>query len=112
MAQLAKEATQPVTESRQDQRMPADVAAIVERGYAIWASDKVDAALRARFSGERIPVAGVRHVRVWGLQVDDERVLPGLERTRIPDEDIWEINLVSSSGSKYEIDSRLLRPAP
>ena len=84
--------------------MPEDVAAIVECGYAIWASDEVDAALRARFS--------VRHVRVWGLQVDDERVLPGLERTQIPDEDIWEINLVSSSGSKYEIDSRLLRPAP
>jgi hypothetical protein len=101
-----------VTESGQETRMPAIVAAIVECGYAIWATDDIDAALRARFDSERIPVAGVRHVRVWGLQVDDERVLPGLERTQIPDEEIWEINLVSSSGSKFEIDSRLLRPAP
>ena len=59
MAQLAQEATQPVTEPGKNQRTPADVAAIVESGYAIW-----------------------------------------------------EINLVSGSGSKYEIDSRLLRPAP
>ena len=101
-----------MTESGQETRMPAIVAAIVECGYAIWATDDIDAALRARFDSERIPVAGVRHVRVWGLQVDDERVLPGLERTQIPDEEIWEINLVSSSGSKFEIDSRLLRPAP
>ena len=101
-----------MTESGQETRMPAIVAAIVECGYAIWATDDIDAALRARFDSERIPVAGVRHVRVWGLQVDDERVLPGLERTQIPDEEIWEINLVSSSGSKFEIDSRLLQPAP
>lgn len=100
-----------MTEPERDARMPANVAAIVECGFAIWASDDIDGGLRARFDSERIPVAGVRHIRVWGLQIDDERVLPGLERTQIPDEEIWEINLVSSSGSKYEIDSRLLRPS-
>jgi hypothetical protein len=92
--------------------MPVEVAAIVECGVAIWAGDAVDTALRARFDAERIPVAGVRHVRVWGLQVDDERELPGHERTQIPDEEIWELNLVSADGSKYGFDSRLLRPAP
>jgi hypothetical protein len=44
--------------------MPAELSAIVECGYAIWASDDVDATLRARFDEQRIPVVGVRHVRV------------------------------------------------
>ena len=91
--------------------MPPDVAEIVECGFAIWASDNVDDKLRARFDADRIPVAGVRHVRIWGLQVDDERALPGRERTQIPDEEVWEINLEALDGSKYEVDSRLLRAA-
>ena len=91
--------------------MPTEVAAIVERGYATWASDKVDPVLRARFKAARIPVVSVRHVRVWGLQVDDERELPGRERTQIPDEEIWEVNLRAIDGSKFEVDSRLLKPA-
>jgi hypothetical protein len=91
--------------------MPDELTAIVNSGYAIWANDEVDAALRARFDSRRIPVVGVRHVRVWGLQVDDERELPGLERTQIPDEDIWEVNLRALDGSKFEVDSRLLKPA-
>lgn len=92
--------------------MPANVAAIAETGYATWASDAVDAALRTRFDDERIPVVGVRQVRVWGLQVDDERELPGLERTQIPDEEIWEVNLEAKDGSRFEVESRLLKPAP
>ena len=91
--------------------LPADVAAIVESGFAIWRGDGVDPALRRKFADDRIPVAGVRHVRVWGLQVDDERELPGLERTQIPDEEIWEVNLVSLDGGRYEVDSKLLRSA-
>lgn len=91
--------------------IPDEVAAIVERGYAAWASDDVDPILRARFEAARIPVVSVRHVRVWGLQVDDERELPGRERTQIPDEDIWEVNLRAIDGSKFEVDSRLLKPA-
>lgn len=92
--------------------MPAELAAIVDCGYAIWASDGVDEAMRARFDGERIPVVGVRNVRVWGLQVDDERELPGLERTQMPDEELWEVNLEALNGSRYEFDSTLLKPAP
>ena len=95
-----------------EKTMPAELTAIVECGYAIWAADSVDAEVRARFDGERIPVAGVRQVRIWGLQVDDERELPGLERTQIPDEEIWEVNLVATNGSKFEFDSTLLKPAP
>jgi len=93
-------------------KMPASVAAIAEAGYAIWASNDIDDAFRSRFDDERIPVAGVRHVRVWGLQVDDERELPGLERTQMADEEIWEVNLEAKNGSKYEVESRLLKPAP
>ena len=92
--------------------MPAALAAIVECGYATWATDDVDDAMRARFDSERIPVAGVRNVRVWGLQVDDERELPGLERTEVPDEELWEVNLEATNGSKYEFESTLLKPAP
>ena len=92
--------------------MPAELAAIVDCGYAIWATDAVDEAMRARFDSERIPVVGVRNVRVWGLQVDDERELPGLERTQVPDEELWEVNLEALNGSRYEFDSTLLKPAP
>jgi len=92
--------------------MPEDLMTLVNNGYAIWASDDVDAALRARFDSERIPVVGVRHVRVWGLQVDDERELPGLERTQIADDEIWEVNLEAKDGSRFEVESRLLKPAP
>jgi hypothetical protein len=92
--------------------MPADVAAILERGFAIWSKDTVDAALRDRFDATRIPVVGVRHVRIWGLQVDDERALPGRERSRMADEELWEVNLEALDGSKYEFDAALLRPAP
>ena len=100
-----------MTDKPKPNAMPENVLAIADCGYAIWAGDDVDDALRARFDSQRIPVAGIRHVRVWGLQVDDERELPGHERTQIPDEEIWEINLVSASGSHYEVDSRLLKPA-
>jgi hypothetical protein len=51
------------------------------------------------------------NVRVWGLQVDDERELPGHERTQIPDDEIWEINLEAKDGSHYEVDSRKLKAA-
>jgi len=92
--------------------MPQHVAAISLCGYAIWASDEVDPKLRTKFDGERIRVAGVRNVRVWGLQVDDERELPGRERTSIPDEETWEINLEANDGSHYEFESTLLKAAP
>ena len=92
--------------------LPSGLAAILDVGFAIWADASINAALRDKFHSERIPVVGVRQVRVWGLQVDDERELPGLERTQIPDEEVWEVNLEAKDGSKYEFDSSLLKPAP
>ena len=91
--------------------MPDHVAAIVARGFAAWASEDVSPALRKHFPDERIRVAGVRHVRVWGIQVDDERELPGHERTQIPDEELWEIKLEAPDGSTFEVNSTLLKPA-
>jgi hypothetical protein len=91
--------------------MPPRVAAIADCGFAIWAKDDVDPTFRARFDAERIPVTGVRNVRIWGLQVDDERELPGHERTSIPDEEVWEVNLEASDGSHFEVDSSWLKPA-
>ena len=93
-------------------KMPPHVAAISACGYATWANDEVDLKLRAKFDDERIRVAGIRNVRVWGLQVDDERELPGRERTSIPDEETWEINLEANDGSHYEFESTLLKAAP
>ena len=100
-----------MTEQKNSPTMPAHVVSILDCGFAIWASDDVDPALSARFDATRIPVAGVRNVRVWGLQVDDERELPGHERTSIPDDEIWEVNLEALNGSHYEFDSRMLKPA-
>lgn len=91
--------------------MPPHVADIVASGFATFATDDVDQTFRDRFDAARIPVAGVRNVRVWGLQVDDERELPGRERTNIPDDEIWEINLEALNGSYYEVDSRMLKAA-
>lgn len=101
-----------MTEKARQPAMPDRLVELLECGFAIWASDTVAEALRDRFDGERIPVVGVRHVRVWGLQVDDERELPGHERTQVPDEELWEVNLEAKNGSKYEFDSTLLKPAP
>jgi hypothetical protein len=91
--------------------MPPDVAAIRDCGYATWASEEVARAIRSKFASDRIPVRGVRHVRVWGLQVDDERELPGHERTMIPDEDLWQIELEAQDGTHFEVNSQLLVPA-
>ena len=92
--------------------MPAAVESILDCGYAIWAGDSVSEGFRAKFDPRQIPVKDIRSVRVWGLQVDDERELPGHERTQIPDEELWEINLVALDGSCYEVESRLLVAAP
>ena len=101
-----------MTDKKIPAAMPERLAAIVQKGYAIWINEDVSPALRQRFDDRRIPVAGVRNVRVWGLQVDDERELPGLERTQMADEEIWEVNLEAKDGSHYEFDSKLLKPAP
>lgn len=100
-----------MTDTKSTPRMPDNVAAIVAAGYATWASSEGDVAFRGRFDARRIPVTGVKNVRVWGLQVDDERELPGLERTNMPDEEIWEINLEAKDGSHYEVDSTMLKAA-
>ena len=97
--------------TEQKTNMPEHVVAIKDCGFAIWASDDVDPVLRSKFDEHQIPVTGVRNVRVWGLQVDDERELPGHERTQIPDDEIWEINLEAKDGSHYEVDSRKLKAA-
>ncbi len=101
-----------MTEQESVAKMPQRVAAIASCGYAIWVSEDVDPNLRSKFNGERIPIISVRNVRVWGLQVDDERELPGHERTNIPDEESWEINLEANDGSHFEFDSSLLKAAP
>lgn len=93
-------------------KLPDGVAAIERRGYAVFADESLSDEFRARFDAERIPITAIRHVRVWGVQVDDERELPGHERTTIPDEEIWEVSLRARDGSSYAVSSTLLRPAP
>jgi len=92
--------------------MPPEVAAIRDCGFACWASDEMASAIRSQFAADRIPVKGIRHVRVWGIQVDDERELPGHERTMIPDEELWQVELEAADGSRFEVNSQLLLPAP
>ena len=64
-----------------DTCLPTDLAKIVRAGCVTWADDC------------------------------GESALPGLERTRMPDEEIREINLVAIDGSHYEVNPRLLKPA-
>ncbi|MDJ0653315.1 MAG: hypothetical protein QNJ40_04100 [Xanthomonadales bacterium] len=91
--------------------LPQKVQQIKERGFAVFLGEGLSADFMAKFD-HPIPVEGIRQVRVWGLQVDDERELPGHERTSIPDEERWEINIRARNGSCYEVDSDLLLPAP
>lgn len=92
--------------------MPVEVAAIRDCGFANWVNDDVARAIRSRFASDFIPVKGIRHVRVWGIQVDDERALPGHERTMIPDEELWQVELEATDGSRYEVNSGWLVAAP
>ncbi len=98
--------------SHGETKLPEEVAAIERRGFAVFADDTLPEEFRARFDSERIPVTAIRQVRVWGIQVDDERELFGHERTSIPDEEIWEVSLRARDGSNYQVSSALLRPAP
>ena len=92
--------------------LPDDVAAIERRGYVVFADESLSGEFRDRFDAERIPVAAIRHVRQWGIQVDDEFELQGHERTRIADEELWEVSIRARDGSTYEVNATLLRPAP
>jgi len=92
--------------------MPAEVAAIRDCGFANWVNDDVARAIRSQFASDFIPVKGIRQVRVWGIQVDDERALPGRERTLIPDEELWQVELEAADGSRFEVNSRWLVAAP
>lgn len=93
-------------------KLPDKIAAIKERGYVVWAKPEPSPRFAAKFDEAKIPVVGIRNVRIWGLQVDDEREIPGLERTSIPDEETWEINLEAKDGSHYEVNCDLVEPAP
>lgn len=92
--------------------LPEEIAAIKERGFVIWATADLAPELLQRFDDKKIPVVGVRHVRQWGIQVDDEREILGHERTSIPDEELWQIVLKATDGSSFEVNSKLVTPAP
>jgi hypothetical protein len=98
--------------SQSEQSLPKEVAALKEHGFAIWSTTDLSPEFTARFDKTRIPVLGVRQVRLWGIQVDDERELPGHERTSIPDEELWEVILQAKDGSTYEVNSKLVTAAP
>lgn len=97
-----------MSERNKPELMPPEVAAIRDCGFAHWADDGAAPSIRTRFATDRIPVVGIRHVRIWGLQVDDERELPGHERTLIPDEDLWQVELLALDGTRFEVNSQLL----
>lgn len=92
--------------------LPDEIAAIENRGYVVFTDESLPGDFREKFDSKRIPVAAIRHVRQWGLQVDDEFELPGHERTRVQDEELWEISIKARDGSSYEVNATLLRPAP
>jgi hypothetical protein len=95
--------------SATEPNLPDQLAAISECGFAIWASHEAPAMnFRKHFDEVRIPVVGIRHVRQWGIQVDDERELMGHERTSVADEELWQVVLQAKDGATYEVNSRLV----
>ena len=67
-------------------KLPDELIPLQECGFASWTSNETPAAdFRQRFDDKRIPVLGIRHVRQWGIQVDDERELMGREPTSVAD---------------------------
>ena len=90
-------------------QLPAELVALQDCGFVRWASAATPPAeVRQRFDEARIPVAGIRHVRQWGLQVDDERELMGHERTTVADEELWQVVLRAKDGSIYEVNASLV----
>lgn len=98
--------------ANQDKPLPERIAAIKTRGFVTWSNDELLPEFKELFDKKKIPVVGIRNVRVWGIQVDDERELPGHERTSIPDEELWQVELKAKDGSTYEVNSSLVVPAP
>jgi len=95
-----------------EHQLPDAMVAIKQRGYVVWSDTGPSAELAANFDDGPIKVDGIRHVRVWGIQVDDERALPGHERTSMPDEELWQVALIAKDGSRYEVNSTMVLPAP
>ena len=94
-------------------KLPDTLAALQDTGFARWATAATPAAdFRQRFDEARIPVVGIRHVRQWGIQVDDERELLGHERTSVADEELWQVVLRAKDGSTYEVNAELVVAAP
>ncbi len=94
-------------------KLPEALTALKECGFAFWAAEAATPAdFRQRFDQARIPVVGIRHVRQWGIQVDDEREFLGHERTTVADEELWQVVLQAKDGSTYEVNSRLVVAAP
>ncbi len=96
-----------------NKNLPSEIGAINHCGFVTWSEDNsLSSEFRQQFNATRIPVLGIRQVQVWGLQVDDERELPGHERTSIPNEELWEIILQAKDGSRYDVNSKFVVPAP
>lgn len=92
-------------------KLPEKLAEIERSGFAVFNDRGAALDIASRCTGDRIRVAGIRHLRIWGIQVDDERELPGLERTAIDDEENWQVILVADDGSHYEVNSDFVDPA-
>jgi hypothetical protein len=94
-------------------KLPDELADIQKQGFVQWASATAPAAdVRGRFEAGRIPVVGIRHVRQWDIQVDDERELMGRERTSVADEELWQVVLQAKDGTTYEVNAKLVVAAP
>ena len=90
----------------QQQDIPENIDAINQSGFVSWSRDNsLSPDFKLQFDAERIPVLGIRQVKVWGLQVDDERALLGHERTSVKGEVLWEIVLEANDGSHYNVNS-------
>lgn len=94
-------------------KLPDELVALQQCGFARWAAAGAPSTdFRRQFDDTRIPVVGIRHVRQWGIQVDDERELMGHERTSVADEELWQVVLQAKDGTSYEVNAKLVVAAP
>ena len=90
--------------SKQEPQLPEKVAAIAKRGFVMWKGETLKPEFRAHFDPNQIPVVGIRHVRVWDIQVDDERAL---QTRAILDSERGSVGNTPTSEGRHDVRSGL-----
>ncbi len=90
-------------------KLPELIQAIEDHRCVNWADDGPEAQFREYFDETRIPVAGTRHIRIWGLDAYDDSSMPRGENFSFPVEKLGQIELIAKDGSRHEVNASMVR---